>query len=130
MKRALKYLLGSLLVLPLTLSQAFALTLQDFRNEVFRPGNLPAGEVGNVGAETKVTNVIDFLINLILFASGSIAVLMLIVAAFFLVTSAGEQEKKEKAVKMIKTALIGLMVVILAYALVTNIINLIFRATT
>lgn len=130
MKKAFFTILGFTLSIPLLVSDAFGITLQDFRQTIYRPENLPGGETGNVGAETKVTNILDFLINLILYASGSVAVLMLVYGGVRLITSSGNPEQKEAATKIIRWALIGLFVVILAFALVTNIIDLIFRATT
>jgi hypothetical protein len=130
MKKITLYLLGSLLVLPLTFANALGLSLWDFRDQVFRPENLPGGDTSNVSAETKVNDIINFLVDLILYASGSVAVLMLIYGGVRLITAAGNPDQKEAAVKIIKWSLFGLFVVILAYAAVTNIIDLIFRATT
>lgn len=110
--------------------KTLALSLQDFRNSVFRPDNLPGGETGNISAEGKVVGILDFFITLILYASGSVAVLMLVYGGVRLVTATGNEEQKDQAVKIIRNALIGLLVVILAFALVTNIINVIYQATT
>ena len=130
MKKTVYQILGVLLLFPLAAASAFGLTLQDFRKEVYRPENLPGGKTGTLSAENKVVNIINFLINLILYASGSVAVLMLVYGGVRLITSAGNTEQKEHAVKIIKWAGAGLAVVILAYAAVTNIISLIYRATT
>ena len=130
MRKLTYFIIGSILVLPLTVANTFGLTLQDFRSEVFRPSNLPGGETGDVAAETKVTDILNFLINLILFASGSVAVLMLVYAGIRLIMSGGNEEEKTKWIKVIRWSLTGLLVVILAFALVTNIIDLIYRATT
>lgn len=124
------YILGILLLLPFHTSQALALSLQDFRKEIFRPSNLPGGETGNVSPETKVIDVLNFLIELILYASGSVAVVMLIYGGIRFITSVGEPEEKESAVKIIKQVIFGLLIVIVAFALVTNVIDLIFSATT
>jgi len=130
MKRPLYIILGVLLLLPLGAARAFGLTLKDFRNQVYRPSNLPAGNTEKVSAENKVVQILNFVTNLLLYASGSIAVLMLVYGGFRLITAAGNTEEKESATKIIKFSAIGLFVVILAYALVTNLISLIFQATT
>lgn len=130
MKKPLYYIFGIILLLPLGAASALGLTLEDFRKEVYRPENLPGTETGSVSAENKVVAVINFLINLILYASGSVAVLMLVYGGVRLITSTGNTEQKDKAVAAIKWAGIGLFIVILAFALVTNVIDLIFRATT
>jgi hypothetical protein len=130
MKRSIFYILGVILLLPLTVASAFGLTLQDFREEVFRPENLPGAQEGSLSAENKVVGIINFLINLILYASGSVAVLMLVYGGVRLITAGGNTEQKEQAVKIIRWAAFGLFVVILAFAAVSNLIDLIFRATT
>ena len=130
MRKKILLILGSMLLLPFTVLQAFGLSLDDFRNEVYRPENLPGSQTTNIGAETKVNNIIDFLIELILYASGSVAVGMLIYGGIRFTTSAGNTEQKDAAVKIIRWALMGLLVVILAFAVVTNIIDIIFDATT
>ena len=108
MKRIFYTLLGSLLLLPLTISEAFGITLDDFRHQVFRPGNLPAGPAGDTSVEGKVNTLFQFGINLILYASGSVAVLLLIIGGVRYIISLGNQEGTEEAKKNIKFALIGL----------------------
>ena len=130
MKRYFLLLLGTTLLVPLTVLDAFGLTLDDFRDDVYRPENLPGADSADISAEAKVTNIIDFLINLILYASGSLAVLMLVYGGVRFITAAGNTDQRDKALGIIKISLGGLFVVILAYAIVTNIIDLIFRATT
>ncbi len=130
MKKNIYYILGVVLLFPLAAASAFGLTMEDFRSEVYRPDNLPGGQTGSVSADNKVVTVINFLINLVLYASGSVAVLMLVYGGIRYITSTGSSEEKEKATGVIKWAAIGLAVVILAFAIVTNLIDLIFRATT
>lgn len=123
-------MIGIVLLLPLTASRALGLTMEDFRDQIYRPDNLPGGETGSLSAENKVIGIINFLVELILYASGSIAVLMLVYGGIRFVTSLGDTEQKEKAIGVIRSAGMGLLVVIVAYALVTNLIDLIYRATT
>jgi len=124
------YSLGILLLFPLYMSDALGLSLNDFRDSVYRPSNLPGADTSGVPPETKVNDIVNYLINVILYASGSIAVLMLVIGGVMYVSSLGDQERAEHAKKIIQYALIGLFTVILAYAAVTNIISLIYRATT
>ena len=118
------------MLLPAIAFDAFGLNLNDLQQEVFRPENLPAGRLGDASTETKINDIISFVTELILYASGSVAVLMLIFGGIMYISSLGNQERTEKAKKIIKYAGIGLFSVILAYAIVTNVIDLIFRATT
>lgn len=129
MKKWFYTLAGSLLLLPLTLSEAMGITLDDFRHEVFRPSNLPAGSAVDMSVEGKVNSLFQFAVNFILYASGSVAVVLLVIGGIRYVTSLGDQERLEGAKKTIKYAIAGLLVVILAYALVTNVIDLIYRSS-
>ena len=129
MKKLFYTLLGILLLFPLWMSRALGLSLDDFRHEVLRPENLPAGREGDASVETKVTDIFAFVTNLILYASGSVAVLLLIIGGVRYIMSFSNQEQMDAAKKTIKFALIGLIVVILAYAIVTNIIDLIYQST-
>ncbi len=130
LKHSIFYFTGILLLLPLNVTKAQGLTLQDFRDEIFRPNNLPGGETGNVSAETKVSDILQFAIDLILYASGSVAVLMLVYGGIRFITSAGNQEQRDVAIKILRYSITGLVVVIFAFALVSNVIDLLFSATT
>ena len=129
MKKIAQTLLGILLLFPLWASQALGLSLEDFRHEVFRPDNLPAGRATDASVEAKVTDLFSFVTNLILYASGSIAVLLLVIGGVRYIVSFSNQEQMDAAKKTIKWALIGLVVVILAYAIVTNVIDIIYQST-
>ncbi|MBU0577250.1 pilin [Patescibacteria group bacterium] len=125
MKKVFFTILGTLLLIPDT----FGITIDTFQEEVYRPENLPIGTT-STSAEGKINEIINFAIDLILYTAGGVAVVMLIVSAIVLIASLGNQERKERAIKIAKFAIIGLFVIILAYAVVTNIIDIIFRATT
>ncbi len=130
MKKYFYYILGLIFLFPLKITSVFALSMKDFKETIYRPDNLIAGQAGSVSAEGKVLHIINYLIDLILYASGSIAVLMLVYGGVRLIISFGNTEEKDATIKIIKYAAIGLIVVILSYALVSNVIDLIFKATT
>ncbi|MBN2087757.1 hypothetical protein JW758_05400 [Candidatus Peregrinibacteria bacterium] len=130
MKKIFSIILGSIILMPFWVADAFGISVTDFEHEVYRPENLPAGRLGDATPETKINDILGFATDLILYASGSVAVLMLIVGGIRYISSLGNQEAMEGAKKTIKFAAIGLFAVILAYAVVTNVIDLIFRATT
>ncbi|PIZ73114.1 hypothetical protein COY07_02420, partial [Candidatus Peregrinibacteria bacterium CG_4_10_14_0_2_um_filter_43_11] len=129
MKKLFYRIVGTFLLFPLAMSNTLGITISDFRDEVFRPDNLPVGREGDGSVETKLIDAFNFAINLILYASGSIAVLMFVIGGVLYITSLGKQEQMDNAKKTLKFALIGLLVVIFAYAIVTNIIDLIYRTT-
>lgn len=118
-----------LLILGLSSVKTFALSLNDLQDEVYRPENLPAGKLGQSSPEEKINDAIDFAIDLILYTAGGVAVLMLIFGGITAITSLGNQERKERSIKIVKYALLGLFTIILAYAVVINVIDIIFRAT-
>ena len=129
MQKIIFTIIGICLLFPLSVSDALGLDIDDFRDAVYRPENLPAGTgAKDMPAEAKVNCILNFAFNLILFVSGMAAVLFLIIGAIRYITALGS-ERKEGAKKTIKFAIIGLLAVIFAYAIVTNIIDLIFRAT-
>ncbi len=130
MKKLFHSLLGAFILLPLTLSTALGISLDTFSQDVYRPENLPGGRTGDAAAETKIIEVLDFVVRIVLYASGSVAVLIIVISAVKIILSFGIPEEMEKGKKWLKNALLGLIAVILAYAIVTNVIDLIFRATT
>jgi hypothetical protein len=130
MKKYIFIILGTLLLTPVMVSDALGINLNTFREEVFRPENLPTSDIGSASTENKIAIIINFLIGIILYASGAVAVLMLVIGAIMLIASVGNEDRKKQGITIIKYAIIGLFVVILAYAAVTNVIDIIFRATT
>jgi len=60
-----------------------------------------------------------FAIQTIVQFSGIVAILFLIAGGFFYLTSAGNEEQTEKGKKILINSVIGLVVIILAYAIVS-----------
>ena len=58
-------------------------------------------------------------INMLTKLAGTIAVLLLIITGFVMIFSQGDQNKIEKAKQMFGTEIIGLVVILLSYVLVT-----------
>ncbi len=59
-----------------------------------------------------------FVINTLIGFSGVVAILFLIVGGFFYLTSAGNEEQSEKGKKILVNSVIGLVVIIMASAIV------------
>lgn len=123
-------ILGLLLLFPIQISDVFGIDIDTFRKEVYKPDNIPAGTaLKNAPAEAKLNIILDFAINLILYASGSVAVFFLVLGGIRYIIGFSRDESLDGAKKTIQYALLGLAVVILSYAIVTNIIDLIFKST-
>ena len=69
------------------------------------------------------TGVIDWL----LFFAGSIAVLFLLVGGYQYITAAGNEERMEKGKKILWGSVIGLVIIIMAYAVVVLVTDVVIR---
>ena len=89
-----------------------------------------AGNVEGIAeAEDPRTTIADILTAALNFAA-ILAVIMIIIAGFYLVLSLGEDEKKDKAKKIIYYTLIGLMVLLFARIIVGLVTVLLYNEIT
>lgn len=88
-------------------------------------------EVGNVISlsATDPRIIIARIINIILLFLGVIAVGLIIYAGFIWMTSAGNDEKVEEAKKILKNAVIGLVIILSSWGIATFILNRLIGAT-
>ena len=77
----------------------------------------------NDGNNTSLTDFIKNIINILLFVIGVIAVIMIIVGGIRYVTSAGDSSAVSSAKDTVLYSVIGLVVAIMAYALVNFVVN-------
>ncbi len=77
---------------------------------------------GPACSQTLVELILS-IIHLLLFISGSLAVLFIIIGGFFYITSNGNQERAERGRKTVTNAIIGLIIVMLSYTIVSVIQN-------
>jgi hypothetical protein len=68
--------------------------------------------------------VLQLIAGSLIYAAGPVAVLMIAIGGFRYVISHGDQTQMESAKKTITWAIIGLIVIIFSYAIVTNIIKI------
>ena len=83
-------------------------------NEGINQANGINGPVTGNDVRTTIVNVLKTVLNYL----GLFAVIMIVVAGFYLVLSGGNEEVKEKAKKIILYVVIGLLVIIFARAIV------------
>jgi cytochrome bd-type quinol oxidase subunit 2 len=91
------------------------------------PPTKPTGLPGNSG--DRFTSVLGTYINVFLGIVGIVAVGYLIYGGFRYITSAGNEETAESAKKTIQNSIIGLVIIILSYVIVTVIFNAVGRGT-
>jgi hypothetical protein len=72
-----------------------------------------------IASQTSLTGLLIQVIQFLLDFAGIIAVVVLIVGGFWYITSSGNEEQAEKGKKAIINAIIGLVVVVMSYAIVT-----------
>ena len=81
----------------------------------------------NLGTDVPVIETVANIINILLGFLGVIAVIIIIVAGFQWMTAGGNEEKIAGAKKMLGAAIIGLVIILAAYAIaqfvVGNLIN-------
>jgi len=86
-----------------------------------------ASEFGNSGllGATSVEELIETVIKLLLSVAFAIAVGFLIVGGYQYITSAGNEEQAEKGNKTLINAIIGVVIIVLSYVIVTVIVDLV-----
>lgn len=75
------------------------------------------------GSSTSLNSAIENIINLILWGVGLIAVVVIIIAGVMFMTAAGDPSKAKKAKDTILYAVVGLVIAILAYAIVNFVVS-------
>lgn len=135
MKKRLFFLI-SLAMLTNLLSFSFApLNVQAAEDEI---GNLIEGQLEPIGDiygnpdvdENTFAEAISKIIKIVLGFLGVIFIILIIYAGFNWMTSAGNEEKIEKAKKTMVAAVIGVAIVLMAYAITYFVIDSLLEATT
>ena len=83
-------------------------------------------EIGGTGSSNNAnafSNFIESIINLLLFVIGAVAVIMIIIGGIRYVTSNGDASQTKAARDTILYAIVGLVVAIMAYAIVNFVLN-------
>jgi prepilin signal peptidase PulO-like enzyme (type II secretory pathway) len=80
---------------------------------------------GGLSGATSLTDLITRAIQLMLLFAGAIAVVFVIIGGYWYITSAGNEETAEKGQKTLTNAIIGIVIIVLSYAIITVISNLV-----
>lgn len=92
-----------------------------------RPPPIPG--LPGVANETPQSLIRDIIIRVLLPIAGIIAVLFIIIGGFQYITSGANQELAETGKKTLRNAIIGLIVIILSYVMVSVIFNTLLNVT-
>lgn len=90
--------------------------------------NYVAGEVNAYAGGGQLELVVPRIINIIMSILGIIAVVIILVGGFMWMTAAGNEERVGKAKKVLVAGVIGLLIVIAAYAIAAFVIERLYGA--
>jgi len=112
-----KYITPTLIIVMLLLP-AVSVGALNFGNAMLTNFGTEAG-YGEAGMEEIIGTIIQIVLSLL----GLVAVVLIIAGGFQWMTSGGNEEKIKSAKKLMGSALVGLIIVILAYSIATFIIS-------
>ncbi|MDP2790028.1 MAG: pilin [bacterium] len=75
--------------------------------------------LGNADLKTTVMNIITFVLGLL----GLIAVVMMLYGGFTWMTAGGNEDKVDTAKKIISSAAVGLVIILISWAIVTFVVG-------
>ncbi|MBU0667498.1 pilin [Patescibacteria group bacterium] len=91
--------------------------------QLISPADQPGRLAEATGGEGSFRNLILTFLNFFLGFLGLLAVVMVIYGGILYVTAAGEQDKLDKGKKIIMYAVVGIVIILLAFALVNTILG-------
>ena len=121
-KNVLQIITGISTVATLCAGKAMALTVQEGA-EAARADSMPTELIGPEGVFTRITNVVLYIV-------GTISVIMLVWGGVRYIISGGDSKKITDAKNTILYAIIGLIIAVLAFAIVNFVLNAIGSVTT
>ena len=93
--------------------------------------NFGIDDLTNTGLGTRgLKSTIAQLLNVVLSFLGIIAVLIILLGGFKWMTSQGSSDKVDEAKKLIGAGVVGLIIILAAYAIVRFVLTEVYNATT
>lgn len=83
----------------------------------------PIGGIAGSQTLTGPGGLIYRIISLLLFVAGGLAVLFVIIGGYQYITAAGNEEQSEKGKKTLVNAIIGVVVIVLAWVIINVVVN-------
>lgn len=119
-----KFIQNTLLVLGLLVGlSAFLLPTNANAVDVFEGCSSNSSSVVCQGTGNDLSNIIGTISDILMFILGGVAVIMIIYAGILYATSAGDTTKVTTAKNTILYAVVGIIVALLAYAIVSFVIG-------
>ena len=87
------------------------------------PGDSPGEIAAATGGEGSVRSLVLKIVNYFLTFLGIVAVLMIIYGGITYVTAGGAQDKVDSAKKVIMYALVGIIIILLSFAIVNTVLG-------
>ena len=129
MKQKIKNLIKYVIFLTLLLAPGLVLAqTTDCAPNCVQQGLSPLSGLfgtGNISSVTSLSQLLPMIIQLLLGIAGGVAVIFVIIGGYQYITSGGNEESAEKGRKTLTNAVIGVVVIILSYAIITVIANLV-----
>ena len=117
-------MLGNLLVVPLASAQDLKTDMNTQTDLVGKAYNQTT--TGGTGLMTMIGNIIRTILTLL----GVVVLVLVVYAGFLWMTAGGDPEKEKTAKTMLTNAIIGLALILAAYAISDFVVSKLFEATT
>lgn len=89
-----------------------------------------AGEAAGYTTNLELTTIVANIINVILGLTGMAFVIILVYAGILYLTAAGEEGNVKKAKGLIKNSVLGIIIIVSAYAIATYVFTALTAVTT
>lgn len=119
---SLKQAIVVMVIAAVTLS-AFNVVPALAQGGLIRPDDAPTSITDATGGQGSFRELAKTFLNFILGFLGFLAVVMVIYGGFLYVTAAGKQEKVDEGKKIILYAIIGIVIILLSFAIVNTVLG-------
>jgi len=125
-KKTFFTIISVLAIATLVLTPALALaTSDDLLEEIGEKAGIGAADTG----EQQLVDIVGTVISVLLSLLGVIFLLLLIYGGFLWMTSRGNEDIVDKAKRIIQDSIIGLIIILAAYAISRFVIDALIKAT-
>jgi len=81
------------------------------------------GSSSSLAGQRTLPQLIMSVVQLMLLFAGGVAIVFIIVGGYWYITSAGNEEQSEKGRKALTNAIIGIIIIVLSYAIINVVQN-------